>query len=164
MGLASAHDLGVASDIHPPGGKIELGRRLALAVRMVAYQDPGAVASGPQPQSATHVRPPPEHCSTAVNVAFQSVQLILQGTANCTKCCKEPPFEVSTSEDPDVFDAWSSVTHQQVKGVSVVQICLKQYLQPQWLRFQYQDFPQCGVYGPTGLPVLPFRRRITAER
>lgn len=29
-----------------------------------------------------------------------------------------------------------------------------------WLRYQFQDFPQCGLYNSQGLPVLPFRHPI----
>jgi sialate O-acetylesterase len=49
--LVSAIDLGEPVDIHP-ANKQEVGKRLALAARTLAYRDGGTV--GPLPMSATH--------------------------------------------------------------------------------------------------------------
>jgi sialate O-acetylesterase len=49
--LASAIDIGVATDIHPPN-KQEVGRRLALAAKRIAYGDASSPV-GPMPVSAT---------------------------------------------------------------------------------------------------------------
>lgn len=46
-GMATAVDLGDANDIHPRR-KAEVGERLALLARKLAYGEPGLVASGPE--------------------------------------------------------------------------------------------------------------------
>jgi sialate O-acetylesterase len=79
--LASAIDLGEPADIHP-ANKQEVGRRLALAAKALAY--PGSAgAIGPMPVSAAQ-------WGNSVVVAFtKPLQVISGATANAVELCGE---------------------------------------------------------------------------
>eukprot|EP00668_Euglena_longa_P012603 GGOE01015067.1.p1 GENE.GGOE01015067.1~~GGOE01015067.1.p1 ORF type:complete len:591 (-),score=81.61 GGOE01015067.1:56-1828(-) len=160
IGFATAHDLGLPHNIHPPW-KMEVGRRLALTLRSVVYRDHSAVHLGPLVATITQTALKGNHASVVVTFTHvgNSEGLLLHGTANCTKCCAAPCFEVAYGtapapwrpiSAPEVINATAVLLHVPVAGALV----------PRWLRFQFQDFPQCGLYNRQGLPVLPFRHSV----
>ena len=51
---------------------------------------------------------------------------------------------------------------RRVESVHAVLVTVTMPRRPQWVRFQYRDFPQCGLYNAQGLPVLPFLQPVDA--
>ena len=152
VGRALAIDLGDPSSpegsIHPRR-KQEVGRRLALAARVVQYNERGGlVADGPSLSSV-------QQMSGGAILGFDvgsADGLHLSGTAACRACCAESPFEVLSSSGSWVR-ATATVDHatQEVRLTSLSPIL--------GIRLEWQGYPQCALYngqgGPDGHSALP---------
>ena len=134
-GLAVAIDIGDRYDIHPTN-KQEVGRRLALAARAVAYGETDIPAS-PSPRAAGRA-------GNAVVVSFDRVGegLIVYGAS------RPIGFELCGPEGCRFVDA-------RVEGDTVV-LDAAGVPAATTVRFCWADSPVCNLYGDAGLPAVPF--------
>lgn len=139
-GLAVAIDIGDRYDIHPTN-KQEVGRRLALAVRSMAWDEDGVPAS-PSPRDARAV-------GDTVVVRFDRVGqgLVVLGAA------RPIGFELCGSDGCRFVDA-------RVEGETVV-LDATGVREPATVRFCWADSPVCNLYGDDGLPAAPFDLPVT---
>ncbi len=135
-GLAVAIDIGDRYDIHPTN-KLEVGRRLALEARRLE-----GVAQPVSPQPLSVVR------------TAQGVQVRYAAGARLVAYGSNRPvgFELCTAEgDCRFVDA--SLTGDAVLLASATPSDVK-------VRFCWADSPVCNLYGPGGLPAVPFEAQI----
>ena len=138
-GLAVAIDIGDRYDIHPTN-KQQVGRRLSLEARRLAYSDE-TVARTPTPLSATRD-------GGAVRVLFDHAGpgLITTGSGQAVG------FELCTADDACRF------TPGVVQGDTVV---LETGGAPaSMVRFCWSESPVCNLYGQDDLPAVPFEMTI----
>ena len=165
IGFATAHDAGDTNIAPPfyglhPQKKQEVGRRLALVVRALAYRDTHVVYEGPVVQSHD-VRWQPETRSFTIalrlsNRRLPDLKLQKSGTQMCAVCCADVPFQLWC---PNVTVKMASVEIRQrpptvvlaLRKSAPVRAC-----QAWALRYQWEDYPQCGIYNQHRLPMLPF--------
>ena len=141
VGLASAVDIGDIYDIHP-ANKQQVGLRLALQARKLAYGERTLVAAGPAPISATH-----EGGSVVVRLDQPAV---VQGDA------RPIGFELCDAAGACRFvDATLEVDR--------VSLAVPAGFAPVKVRYAWADSPVINLYGPTGLPATPFELAITAR-
>lgn len=138
-GLAVAIDIGDRYDIHPTN-KQQVGRRLSLEARRLAYGDQTA-ARTPVPLSATRdgdrVRVRFEHAGPGL-IAIGSNQAV--------------GFELCTADDacrftPGVVEEDTVVLESAGAAASMVRFC-------------WSESPVCNLYGQDDLPAVPFEMAI----
>eukprot|EP01006_Ploeotia_vitrea_P000786 TRINITY_DN103649_c0_g1_i1.p1 TRINITY_DN103649_c0_g1~~TRINITY_DN103649_c0_g1_i1.p1 ORF type:complete len:399 (-),score=21.04 TRINITY_DN103649_c0_g1_i1:37-1119(-) len=185
MSVVTAHDVGLGGSIHPPD-KRELGRRYALEMmRLLALDDPQISATMAQNIAATEtstavmerLKPPEvDRCVVSTNTpatiaCYFNEKIIKRATPSCvvtgwksklkqiqprTKwCCEDTPFEVSgvNSTEPAV---WLPAQNATVDG-NVVKVVIPTAQTVTFVRFQWDDVPQCSLYSVANdVPVLPF--------
>ncbi|NML67882.1 sialate O-acetylesterase [Hymenobacter sp. RP-2-7] len=138
-GMAVAIDLGEGADIHP-ANKQDVGHRLALVARQVAYGDQQVVAAGPTYQSM-------RVANGQVHVKFANASAGLQlrtGTTTLTG------FAVAGA---DHQFHWASGT---LAGAEVVLTCAA-VPAPVAVRYDWANNPTGNLYNREGLPAAPFR-------
>ena len=141
VGLASAVDIGDIYDIHP-ANKQQVGHRLALLARKLAYGETGLVAAGPAPLSAAR--------SGGAVVVRLDQPAVVQGDA------RPAGFELCDASGACRFvDA--TLTGDQVS------LTVPAGFAPVKVRFAWADSPILNLYGATGLPATPFELAITAS-
>eukprot|EP00980_Cylindrotheca_fusiformis_P016769 scaffold5048_cov121-Cylindrotheca_fusiformis.AAC.20 len=163
VGFATAIDLADRSSpvgqIHP-GRKQEVGRRLSLSVSSIQYKE-DILSSGPLLSSF--------YDTLTLNGGDGAVDVILyfepntaegmhfHGSADCTACCSESPFEVMDSNGN-----WTRVEQSRVQRPNLVVLHTK-VSKVFGIRYAWEPIPQCilynGVGGPDdhmGLPATPF--------
>lgn len=159
VSFASAIDLAdqssPAGQIHP-GRKQEVGRRLSLSVSSLQYGD-DVLHNGPILDSFHQSL---EHGAGGVTLNFlprTAKGMHLHGSADCTSCCSEPPFEVM-----DATGNWTRVERSRVQRPNKVLLDTK-VNEVFGIRYAWKPFPQCilynGIGGPDehmGLPATPF--------
>ncbi|MBC8085203.1 MAG: sialate O-acetylesterase [Hymenobacter sp.] len=138
-GMAVAIDLGDATDIHP-ANKQDVGHRLALVARAVAYADQRVVAAGPAFQ--------------AMRVEGNTVQLDF-GQVGAGLRVKDPGptlrgFAVAGA---DRQFHWATAT---LRGKTVV-LTSAAVPAPVAVRYNWANNPDGNLYNRDGLPVAPFR-------
>lgn len=135
-GLAVAIDIGDRYDIHPTN-KLEVGRRLALEARRL---DGETQPVSPQPVSVTraadgvHVR----YAASAQMVAYGSNRPVGFELCGADNACR---FVDATLSQNEVVLSSASASDLKV-------------------RFCWADSPVCKLYGPAGLPAVPFEAEI----
>ncbi|MGI4736968.1 MAG: sialate O-acetylesterase [Janthinobacterium lividum] len=138
-GMAVAIDIGEGADIHP-ADKQDVGHRLALVARQVAYGDQQIVAAGPTFQTMTV-------SGSQVRVKFANVGSGLQvRTGNATLS----GFAVAGA---DHKFHWASAT---LAGAEVVLTCAA-VPTPVAVRYDWASNPNGNLYNREGLPAAPFR-------
>ncbi len=137
-GLATAIDIGEAGDIHPRN-KQEVGRRLALAARRVAYGDKAVVASGPTYASMSPA-------GAAIRVKFSQL-----GSGLAVK--EGAALQGFAVAGADQQFHWATA---RVVG-SEVEVQSPAVPQPQAVRYDWADNPSGNLTNKEGLPALPFR-------
>jgi sialate O-acetylesterase len=138
-GMATAIDLGVANDIHPHN-KQDVGRRLALAARRVAYADPAVVSRGPSYAGLTVA-------GSAARVRFAPATL---GGGLTAKGGKLQGFAVAGA---DQQFHWATA---RLAGAEVV-VESPQVPHPVAVRYDWADNPNGTLYNRASLPAPPFR-------
>ncbi|GAW42294.1 Glycosyl hydrolases family 2, sugar binding domain [Brevundimonas sp. SH203] len=135
-GLAVAIDIGDRYDIHPTN-KLEVGRRLALEARRLDGQTQPV---SPQPVAVTRA-------ADGVHVRYSaSARLVAHGSN------RPVGFELCGAADACRFvDA--TLAGDEVVLASAAATDLK-------VRFCWADSPVCNLYGPAGLPAVPFEAEI----
>jgi sialate O-acetylesterase len=139
VGLASAVDIGDIYDIHP-ANKQQVGHRLALQARKLAYGETGLVAAGPGPLSAT--------------LMGASVVVHLDQPAVVQADIRPVGFELCDAGGACRFvDA--TLAGDQVR------LTVPAGFTPTKVRFAWADSPILNLYGRTGLPATPFELAVT---
>lgn len=147
--MAITIDVGDPNDVHP-ADKIDVGRRLALAARKLAYGET-LVASGPLYQAS--------------KVEGGTIRLSFRETGGGLKAGQAPwrarGVEPLTSDrligffvagdDRKWFEA-----EAKIEGDSVV-VSSPQVAKPVAVRYGWANSPRCNLYNQEGLPASPFR-------
>ncbi|MDU0372772.1 sialate O-acetylesterase [Hymenobacter endophyticus] len=138
-GMAVALDLGNADDIHPRN-KQDVGHRLALAARRVAYADKAVVASGP----------------TFTKLSPVGGQLVLSFDNLGGGLVLKPAADGITSfavAGPDEKFVWAQA---RVEGNTVV-LRAEGVPNPVAVRYAWGNNRPATLYNKAGLPASPFR-------
>ncbi len=136
--MAVAIDIGDANDIHPRN-KLDVGKRLALAARGVAYEDTLLKTySGPMFRSMT--------------VEGNKVRILFDHTADGLLARKGVPKGFAIAGEDRKF-VWA---HARIEGNSVV-VWSAAVPKPTAVRYGWADNPECNLYNTEGLPASPFR-------
>ncbi len=138
-GMAVAIDVGEGADIHP-ADKQDVGYRLALVARQVAYGDRQVVAAGPTFQRMQVV-------GSQVRVQFANAKAGLQLRTGTTMLSG---FAVAGA---DHQFHWASGT---LAGSEVVLTCAA-VPAPVAVRYDWANNPTGNLYNREGLPAVPFR-------
>lgn len=136
-GMATAIDIGNAADIHPHN-KQEVGRRLALAARHVAYGEKNLVYSGPT--------------YTSLRVAGPAA-LLQFDHRGAGLSAKDGPLRGFAVAGADHKFYWATA---QVQGDEVM-VSSPQVPAPVAVRYDWADNPNGNLSNKDGLPAVPFR-------
>ncbi|HTJ79908.1 MAG TPA: sialate O-acetylesterase [Rariglobus sp.] len=148
-GMASATDVGDATNIHPPS-KVDVGQRLALVARHVAYGE-NIVYSGPL-YRAMKVQ------GNKILIAFTECGSGLTlGTPPWTADGKTPPTPKALTgfgiAGEDKKFVWADAV---IKG-NYIEVSSPEVPHPVAVRYGWADNPQINLYNKEGLPASPFR-------
>ncbi len=136
-GMAVAIDVGEWNDIHPANKK-DVGKRLAVAARPVAYDERG-VSSGPMYKSM-------KVKGKKVILSFESIGGGLDARGGALKC-----FAIAGADGKFV---WATAI---VKN-EVVEVWSENIEKPLAVRYAWADNPEgANLYNKEGLPASPFR-------
>ncbi len=150
-GLAVAVDVGEVDDIHPKD-KDDIGGRLALAARKVAYGEENLVCSGPVFRAMTVE-------GGKARLAFEQVgQGLAIGVPPVHFHPGEARLDTSTLRGfaiagGDGKFVWADAV---IDGNTVV-VSSSQVDVPVAVRYAWADNPDCNLYNKDGLPAVPFR-------
>ncbi|UOR05958.1 sialate O-acetylesterase [Hymenobacter aerilatus] len=139
-GMAVAIDIGNTNDIHPRN-KQEVGRRLALAARRVAYNDKNVVYSGPTFEKM-------EPRGTTVRLTFSNL-----GGGLVLKDASGPYLKGFAVAGADRKFHWAQ---GRLEGNTLV-LSSKEVSQPQAVRYDWSNSPTPNLYNKAGLPASPFQ-------
>ncbi|WP_045687452.1 sialate O-acetylesterase [Hymenobacter sp. AT01-02] len=139
-GMAVALDLGNADDIHPRN-KLDVGHRLALVARRVAYGETAVVASGPTFEKLTTT-------GNRLTLTFGNT-----GRGLVLKPGATPPFAVA---GPDRHFVWARA---EVSGTTIV-LQADGVPNPVAVRYAWGNNRPATLYNQEGLPASPFRSDI----
>jgi sialate O-acetylesterase len=134
-GMAVTIDIGNPTDIHPKN-KQEVGRRLALAARAIAYGEK-VEYSGPAFQQAT-----PEGAAVRVRFTHTGGGLVAHGGVL-------KGFEVAGADGKFV------AAEARIEGTTVM-VSSPSVSAPLRVRYGWADDPVCNLYNQDGLPASPF--------
>lgn len=134
-GMAVAIDIGEAGNIHPKN-KQEVGRRLALAARAVAYGETDVVPSGPR----------------LVRCAFEGGGVVAEFDQELATSDRGPPRGLAVAGRDKVFH-WATA---RVEGRRLTLSCAA-VPEPVALRYAWADNPECNLTNRHKLPAPPFR-------
>ncbi len=149
-GLVTTIDLGEAGDIHPKD-KADVGLRLALAARTVAYGDIVA-SSGPVFSSASVEK-------DKIRLFFDHVGSgLVIGELPEGVPLSEPRLDRSVLRGFSIAGkdgkfAWADAV---IMGDQVV-VSSAQVPAPKYVRYAWAHNPACNLYNKEGLPAVPFR-------
>ena len=136
-GMAVTIDIGDSGNIHPKD-KQDVGMRLALAARHVAYHDSAVEYSGPVYRQAT-----PEN--SALRVWFSHADgLQAKGGAALTG------FTIAGADGKFV------AADARIEGATIV-VSSPEIASPAAVRYAWADDPVCNLINQAGLPAVPFR-------
>ena len=145
-GMASAIDLGLQKNIHP-WMKEEVGNRLALAARNVAYNE-RVVALGPTFQKM-------EIKKNEAIIHFKNI-----GSGLVVKQVNLDGIQLNENELKGFIicgkDKKFYYANAKVKGDKVI-VWHPEIEKPVAVRYAWADFPVCNLYNREGLPVNSFR-------
>jgi sialate O-acetylesterase len=137
-GMAVSIDIGEWNDIHPLN-KAEVGRRLALAAKHVAYKDHKIIYSGPVYKSM-------QKAGNSILLNFDHI-----GSGLDAKNGLLQTFAIAGEDQKFV---WAEA---QIKGNQVI-VSSKEIPNPVAVRYAWADNPQgANLYNKDGLPATPFR-------
>ena len=138
-GMAVTYDIGEWNDIHPLNKK-DVGHRLALVARKVAYGDSEVVASGPTYKSM-RVR------GRRIIISFDNT-----GSGLTVRNGKRPGHFAIAGEDMQFV--WAKA---RIKGDRVI-VRARKVKRPVAVRYAWADNPEgANLYNREGLPAAPFR-------
>ncbi len=140
VGLAVTIDIGETYDVHPLKKK-EVGERLSLAARKLAYNDKKLLYSGPE--LVSYVKR-----GNAIELTFQQVGsgLVAMG---------DKPLEQFAIAGADHKFVWASA---KIIGKNKILVASEQVAEPEAVRYAWANNPKgCNLYNKEGLPASPFR-------
>ncbi|WP_256009609.1 sialate O-acetylesterase [Desertivirga xinjiangensis] len=141
-GLAVAIDFGEQYDIHPANKK-DVGRRLALVAREVAYGDSTVISSGPVYRSMSISK-------NKIDLYFDKVG---DQSGDELEARNGALKHFAIAGEDKVFH-WAKAKIKNGR----VQVWSKKVKQPVAVRYAWADNPQgCNLYNKSGLPASPFR-------
>jgi sialate O-acetylesterase len=138
VGMATAIDIGDQGDIHPRN-KREVGRRLALVARAIAYGE-NLVYSGPTFREALFA-------DGKATIAFDHL-----GGGLAMKGDKLEGFEIAGEDGKFVL------ADAQLDGDTVV-VSSESVSVPTQVRYDWASFPYGNLYNEESLPAVPFRSK-----
>ncbi len=137
-GMAITIDIGEWNDIHPLN-KAEVGKRLALAAKHVAYKDNKIIYSGPVYKSM-------QKAGNSIILNFDHIGHGLDA--------KNGLLQTFAIAGEDQKFVWAEA---QIKGTQVI-VSSKEITNPVAVRYAWADNPQgANLYNKDGLPATPFR-------
>ena len=136
-GMASAIDIGDANDIHPKN-KLEVGKRLFLAARKIAYQE-DLVYSGPTYDS--------------MKVEGSKIRIYFSSTGSGLVAKNNTDLKGFSIAGADKKFFWANAV---IKGNEVEVSCDK-VMNPLAVRYSWESNPDGNLYNKEGLPASPFR-------
>jgi sialate O-acetylesterase len=134
--MAVTIDIGNPTDIHPRN-KVDVGDRLALAARAIAYDEP-VEYSGPMFRQAV-----PE--GNAIRVWFDHT-----GRGLSARGGELRGFEIAGADRKFV------PAEARIENTTVV-VSAASVSNPVYVRYAWADDPVCNLYNANGLPASPFR-------
>lgn len=141
-GMAVTIDIGEAHDIHPRN-KQEVGRRLALLARKIAYGDTGLVAEGPRMKSV-------RRNGKKVVVRFENA-----GSGLMAKNGKLRWFVLAGKDRKYVF------ADAEIQGKDCVVLSSDRVEEPVFAGYAWANCPHgCNLCNQEGLPAAPFLSEI----
>jgi sialate O-acetylesterase len=141
-GMAITIDLGEWNDIHPDNKK-DVGIRLALAARRIAYNEKNLVYSGPLLQTARTE-------GNKVGLFFSST-----GSGLTTNNGEDPNWFAIAGADKKFV--WANT---KLEGDKVI-VWHDAIADPRYVRYAWADNPlDCNLYNREGLPASPFEKEI----
>lgn len=140
VGLAVTIDIGETYDVHPLKKK-EVGERLSLVARKLAYSDKKLVHSGPELLSFVKK-------GNAIELTFQQVGSGLMAMG-------DKPLEQFAIAGADHTFVWATA---KIISKNKVLVASEHVSEPQAVRYAWANNPKgCNLYNKEGLPASPFR-------
>ena len=146
-GMATAVDLGVGGNIHPPN-KRDVGLRLALVAKAKVYGKKDIVWSGPTYDTM-------KIAGGKIRISFKNAKgLIVRGKTSLGVTLEgEPTPQGFAIAGTDKKWVWASA---KLDGETVV-VWNDQIQKPVAVRYAWSDNPAINLYNGAGLPAMPFR-------
>lgn len=135
-GMATAVDVGNATDIHPKN-KQEVGRRLALIALKNTYGF-DVVADAPKPVS--------------YRFEYKKAYITFDKKIHVRNDSMPVGFRFKDRSYKKFYAATAKVV-----GEKTIEISVSQPLRPSAIYYNWADYPIGNIYGGNNLPVLPFR-------
>ena len=135
-GMATAADVGNATDIHPKN-KQEVGRRLALIALKNTYGF-DVVADAPKPVS--------------YRFEYKKAYITFDKKIHVRNDSVPVGFRFKDRSYKKFYAATAKVV-----GEKTIEISVSQPLRPSAIYYNWADYPIGNIYGENNLPVLPFR-------
>ena len=135
-GMATAVDVGNATDIHPKN-KQEVGRRLALIALKNTYGF-DVVADAPKPVS--------------YRFEYKKAYITFDKKIHVRNDSVRVGFRFKDRSYKKFYAATAKVV-----GEKTIEISVSQPLRPSAIYYNWADYPIGNIYGENNLPVLPFR-------
>lgn len=135
-GMATAVDVGNATDIHPKN-KQEVGRRLALIALKNTYGF-NVVADAPKPVS--------------YRFEYKKAYITFDKKIHVRNDSVPVGFRFKDKSYKRFYAATAKVV-----GDKTIEISVSQPLRPSAIYYNWADYPIGNIYGENNLPVLPFR-------
>lgn len=133
-------DLGEWNDIHPLSKK-DIGERLALAARNLAYNDKNVIYSGPRLK--------------AQNIAGGKVTLTFEDVADGIRASDGEDLRWFAVADDDKKFYWAKA---RIVGKDQIELSCEEVKSPRYVRYAWQDNPEgINFYNSAGPPAAPFR-------
>jgi sialate O-acetylesterase len=139
--MASAIDIGDATDIHPQD-KQEVAHRLALAAERVSYGE-NVVDSGP-----TYRASQTEGSRVRVEFLTPRSELVIRDKYGYVR-----GFEIAAADGKFVWAQGKQVGHAIVLFNDSIH-------EPVYVRYDWGDTPDGNVFNSAGLPAVPFRSSV----
>jgi sialate O-acetylesterase len=138
--MAVGIDIGEADDIHPVN-KLDVGKRLALAARKLAYGETNLIASGPTYQSS-------KTAGNAMILTFSNT-----GSGLAAKDGQALRYFTIAGADQKFYWAKAVIKNNKTIVVSSIDVPF-----PLAVRYAWADNPEgCNLINKNGLPASPFR-------
>jgi len=138
--MAVGIDIGEAEDIHPVN-KLDIGKRLALAARKLAYGEKKLIASGPVYQSS--------------KTEGNTILLTFSSTGNGLAVKAGQVLKQFAIAGADQKFHWAKA---MIKGKNTIAVSSVDVPFPLAVRYAWADNPEgCNLINKSGLPASPFR-------
>ncbi len=145
-GMAVTIDVGEWNDVHPEN-KEDVGKRLALAARKVAYNEKNLVYSGPVYRSG--------------KITGNKIILSFRHTGSGLMPKAGEPLKYFSIAGKDSRFVWANA---RITGNKII-VWSDQISKPVYVRYAWADNPEgANLYNKDGLPASPFRTDTHSQR